>query len=117
PANEETHHFFNRERLQQLKQGAILVNTARGSLIDENALYDALESRYISAAGLDVFENEPYQPVNENKDLRTLPNVVLTPHVGSNTDACSKRITERVLQNIRLARDGNYKQMDIVSGS
>ena len=115
PANEETHHFINKERLHQLKKGAVFLNTARGSLVDENALYDALKSNHLAGAGLDVFQHEPYQPLEKAKDLRTLSNVVLTPHTGSNTDACSKRITQRVLQNIRYAKDRKYDQMDIVS--
>jgi|SRR5690625_1281314 len=116
PAHDETRHFMNQKRLQTLKPGAFLINTARGSLVDENALYVALKNNHLSAAGLDVFENEPYEPVKKEMDLRSLSNVVLTPHVGSNTDFCSKRITERVLQNIRLARDNKYEQMDIVPG-
>src|SRR5699024_7760254 len=106
PANHDTTHFMNEDRLRQLKSGAILINTARGSLIEENALYDILKINYLTGAALDVFENEPYKPVEKQKDLRTLPNVVMTPHTGSNTEACSKRIAERVIQNIRFARDG-----------
>ncbi len=115
PANENTHRFMNRSRLERLKSGAILINTARGALVDENALYDLLKDRHLSGAGLDVFGNEPYQPIDVNKDLRKLPGVVLTPHIGSNAKECSRRMTERVLQNIRFALEENYEQMDLVT--
>lgn len=116
PVNEETRLYMNHQRLQQLKPGAVLINTGRGALVDENALYDAIQEGHLSGAGLDVFTNEPYKPVTGDKDLRDLSNVVMTPHVGSNTGECSARMTERVIQNIRLAREEKYDQMDIVSG-
>jgi len=115
PANHGTYHYLNEVRLKQLKPGAIVVNTARGSLINENDLYDALEKGYLSGAGLDVFENEPYIPVEPGRDLRELSNVVLTPHIASYTAECSRRMAERVIKNIQLAITENYKQMDIVS--
>lgn len=114
PANEDTYHYMDPKRLHQLPSGAILINTGRGSLIDERALYDVLKSKHVSGAGLDVFMHEPYQPVTEDKDLRDLPNVVLTPHIGSNTGECSTRMTERVIQNIRLALQERYNEMDLV---
>ena len=101
-------------RFQQLKTGAILINTGRGPLVNENALYDVLENGHLSGAGLDVFENEPYYPVKLNKDLRKLPNVVLTPHKGSSTEECARRMAERVVKNIRLAMEGKYEQMDSI---
>lgn len=115
PANKGTYHFLNRDRISWLKPGVILINTGRGSLIDENALYDALKNGQLSGAGLDVFENEPYKPLNPDKDLRELPNVVLTPHIASNTMECSRRMAERVIQNIRFAIEEKYELMDIVS--
>lgn len=114
PANEQTRHYMNRRRLQKLKPGAVLINTGRGALVDENALYDAIREDHLSGAGLDVFINEPYKPVAADKDLRELSNIVLTPHVGSNTAECSARMTERVIRNIRLAREEKYDQMDVV---
>lgn len=116
PANKNTYHFLNRARLEQLKPGAVLINTGRGSLIDENALYDLLENGHLSGAGLDVFENEPYKPINTDKDLRKLSNVVLTPHIASSALECSRRMAERVIQNIHLALEEKYEKMDIVSG-
>lgn len=115
PAKKETHHFLNQARLGQLKPGAILVNTGRGSLVDENALYDVLKNEHLAGAGLDVFAHEPYRPVNPEKDLRKMSNVVLSPHIASSTLECTARMTKRVIQNIRFALEKEYKQMDLIS--
>lgn len=114
PTNRDTYHFISRDKLEQFKHGAVLINTGRGSLIDENALYDSLKNGHLSGAGLDVFENEPYKPVNLNKDLRELSNVVLTPHIASSTVECTRRMAERVIQNIHFALEQKYEKMDIV---
>lgn len=115
PANADTYHYLNRERLQLLKPGAIVINTGRGSLIDEQALFDLLESGHLGGAGLDVFENEPYVPVHPEKDLRKLSNIVLTPHIGSSTEECTKRMAYRVFRNIKLYLQEKYDQMDVVN--
>lgn len=115
PAKKDTYHFLNSNSLTKLKLGAILINTARGSLVDENALYDVLKNGRISGVGLDVFENEPYSPVHPDKDLRNLPNVFLTPHIASSTEECCKRMAERVMQNIRFGVEAKYDLMDIVT--
>ena len=78
PYSESTHHLINKERLASMKRGTVLINTARGSLIDEVELVLALQSGQLSAAGLDVFESEPYSGA-----LQDLPQVVLTPHLAS----------------------------------
>ncbi|MCK5379973.1 MAG: hypothetical protein KAJ81_00800 [Candidatus Latescibacteria bacterium] len=114
PANKETHHYLNFDRLRVLKPSAILINTARGSLVDEAALYDVLAKGKLTGAALDVYQNEPYRPVHPNKDLRTLPNVVLTPHTSSSTREACERVAERVLQNIRYARTKEVQKMDLV---
>lgn len=81
-ATSDTRHFLNRERLGMLKASAILVNTARGALIDEAALVEWLQEQRIAGAGLDVFETEP---LPAGHPLTTLPNVLLTPHCGGMT--------------------------------
>lgn len=81
-ATSDTRHFLNRERLAPLKPGAILVNTARGSLLDEAALVECLREKKIGGAGLDVFETEPLPP---NHPLIAMPNVLLTPHSAGMT--------------------------------
>lgn len=77
--SEESHGLLNRERLAKMKHGALLINTARGAIVDEDALVEALRDNRIAGAGLDVFVNEP---LSASSPLRTLPNVLLTPHIG-----------------------------------
>jgi len=81
PLNDATRHLIDREKLSQMKKSAIIINTARGAVIDEPALAEALANGVIAGAGLDVFENEP----RVNSQLLDLKNVVLLPHIGSAT--------------------------------
>ena len=82
PYTKETHHMINRETLTLMKPTAVIVNTARGNIIDEDALYQALKSGQIAGAGVDVFAAEP---LSVESPLLTLENAVLTPHVSSQT--------------------------------
>ena len=79
PATKETLHLMNAERFKLMKKSAFVINTARGDIIDEKALVDALNNNEIAGAGLDVFETEPNLP----NELKTLENVVSFPHLGS----------------------------------
>ena len=99
PLTGETRGFIGERELGLMKPTAILINTARGPVVDENALYRALKERRIWAAGLDVFETEPL-PLDS--PLRTLPNVVLLPHIGS---ATIKTRTDMALIAARNIRD------------
>ena len=112
PAN---HQFLNRTRLSLIPSRAWLINTARGSVVDESALYDALTEKRLAGAALDVFDREPYVPAEPSRDLRTLPNVVLAPHVGSHTREANRGMAERALQNIMRAEAGDYRGMDILN--
>jgi len=96
PATPETIGLMNRERLALMPKGAILANTARGSLVDEGALIDALASGQIAAAGLDVFVNEP----GGNSDFFELDNVFLLPHIGSATKETRDAMGMRALDNL-----------------
>lgn len=96
PAREGTRRMIDARKLESMRPGAILVNTARGDLVDEAALADALEREHLGAAGLDVFEHEP--AVSER--LLALHNVVLLPHLGSATTASRVAMGERVLTNL-----------------
>jgi phosphoglycerate dehydrogenase-like enzyme len=111
----ETFRFIDRDRLSAMRRDAWLINTARGAVVDEVALYDAVASGRIAGAALDVFDREPYEPVDPARDLRTLENVILTPHVGSHTAAANRRMAERALENIRLAIAGRFDRMDLLN--
>ena len=82
--NQRTRHMIGRNELKIMKKNAFLVNTSRGSVVDETALIEALQTDQISGAGLDVFETEP---LPENSPLRKLSNVILTPHTAGEPDA------------------------------
>ena len=81
PLTETTYHLVNAKRISTMKKSAYIINTSRGEIIDEDALYDALKEGKIAGAALDVFEKEP---ATGNK-LTTLPNVICTPHIGAQT--------------------------------
>ena len=115
PATPDNARFIDRERLGMLGSACWLINTARGAVVDENALYDALVSGRIRGAGVDVFEREPYVPVDPARDLRKLENAVLTPHMGSNTVEANARMAQRALRNIALAEAGDYRSMDLLN--
>ncbi len=115
PASPENARFLNAERLGLLAPHAWLINTARGAVVDEAALYDALAAGRLGGAVLDVFDREPYVPVDPSRDLRTRGNVVLTPHIGSNTAACNRRMAERAIRNVRLGAAGEYDRMDLLN--
>jgi phosphoglycerate dehydrogenase-like enzyme len=78
------------------------------------ALFDALTSGRIAGAALDVFEREPYEP-RDGRDLRTLPNVLLIPHIGSHTFEANRRMAERALGNILLAEARDFARMDLLN--
>jgi phosphoglycerate dehydrogenase-like enzyme len=115
PSVPETRHFLSGERLGLLPAGCWIVNTARGALVDEAALFDALAEGRIAGAALDVFEREPYLPVAPGKDLRARANVIMTPHISSSTREACNRMAERALRNIRLAEAGKYAEMDLLN--
>lgn len=96
PATPETTNLMNEARLSLLPGGAILVNTARGSLVDEAALVEALKSGKLAAAGLDVFQVEP----GGNRDLAKLDNVFMLPHIGSATRETRDAMGFRALDNL-----------------
>jgi D-3-phosphoglycerate dehydrogenase len=88
PANEKTKQLVNKDMIDQMKDGAILVNAARGALIEESDLVAALKEGKLAGAALDVFENEP----NVNEELRDLDNVVLTPHIAGSTQEAQAKV-------------------------
>ena len=90
--NIHSRSFVNKQFLSNVRPNCIIVNAARGPVIDEVALYDALKDQKLAGAALDVFENEPFVPVDPAKDISALENVILTPHVGSSTTEACQRI-------------------------
>ncbi len=98
PATPETRHLINRERLALMPPHAYLVNTARGDVVEEAALVEALRERRIAGAGLDVYEREP----QVSEGLLALENVVLLPHLGSATTETRVAMGMRALENLRL---------------
>ncbi len=98
PATPETRHLMNAGRLALMKRGAYLVNTARGDVVDEAALVEALRSGHLAGAGLDVFEREP----EVTPALLQMENVVLLPHLGSATREARIGMGMRALENLRL---------------
>ncbi len=112
PASPETHHIINAARIAMMKPTAYLINTARGDLIDEEALIAALEAGKLGGAGLDVYAQEP------NIDLRllALPNVITLPHLGSATVEGREASGERVIANIRFWADGHRPPDQVLEG-
>lgn len=103
PATKETHHLLSAERLARLQPHAILVNTARGDLIDEAALAEMVRERRLYGVGLDVFEHEPAV----HPGLLNQPNVVLLPHLGSATLESRQDMGDRVILNIMTWQNGH----------
>ncbi len=103
PATKDTHHLLSAERLARLQPHAILINTARGELIDEAALADAVARRSLYGVGLDVFENEPAI----HPGLIGNPHVVLLPHLGSATLEARQDMGDRVILNVMTYQNGH----------
>ena len=99
----ETLLFFDHERIMSMKKGAILINTARGGIVDETSLANALKIGHLAAAGLDVFEAEPLQPGSK---LLNQKNIIFSPHIGSATASTRKRMAQLAVENVVAAING-----------
>ncbi|MEM2252493.1 MAG: NAD(P)-dependent oxidoreductase, partial [Candidatus Bathyarchaeia archaeon] len=97
PLTKETYHMLNAEKLRLVKKTAYIVNTSRGAVIDEKALYEALKEGRIAGAALDVFEKEP---ISMDNPLLKLDNVVLTPHIGSASYETRSKMAEMTADNL-----------------
>ncbi|MEM6740564.1 MAG: D-glycerate dehydrogenase [Pseudomonadota bacterium] len=109
PHTPSTFHLMNARRLKLMKPQAVLVNTSRGEVVDENALTRMLRAGEIAGAGLDVYENG----TDVNPRLRELPNVVLLPHMGSATQEGRVEMGEKVIINVKTFADG-HRPPDLV---
>ncbi|WP_073975109.1 2-hydroxyacid dehydrogenase [Erythrobacter donghaensis] len=103
PLTEETRHLIDARRIALMKPGSSIVNTARGELIDQEALIAALESGHLAGAGLDVYPNEPHV----DQRLIAHPNVMTLPHIGSATAEGREDSGHKVIANIRMWADGH----------
>lgn len=111
PLTAETHHLICNKQFEMMKRSAILINTARGSVVDEKALIEALQNNVIAGAGLDVYENEPFI----SPELLKMEQVVLMPHLGSATIETRCEMSYAVAQNILSAFDGQMPE-NMVNG-
>lgn len=102
----ETEKLLGQREIESMKQGSVIVNTSQGKVIDEKALTEALKSRRIAYAGLDVFEEEP--PSKDNP-LFSLDNTVLSPHIGFNTTEAAKRCTDLCINNVVSFLEGHIQ--------
>jgi D-lactate dehydrogenase len=124
--NEKTHHLLNKENMQHIKHGAILINTARGELVETGALVTLLKSGQIAGAGLDVLEGErqlkeemevlergnaDFKILFEDHALMDLPNVVVTPHIAFNTHEAVEEIMKTTIENIATFVSGTPKNV------
>ena len=114
PRTDATANLFDRARLGRMKPGAILVNCARGGIVDEDALADALRDGRLGAAGLDVFAQEPIPPGHA---LLALPNVVLTPHSAASTEEGARRMAVAMADNLLAGLDGTLDPNVVVNPS
>jgi len=112
PKTPETTGMFDAARLARMKRTAFLVNTARGGIVDENALYDALKANRIAGAALDVFVEEPTP--NDNP-LLTLPNFIAAPHVAGVTREAVDRMAVVAVQNILSVLDGKPTRDNVIN--
>lgn len=112
PHTAETHEMINAERIGMMKPSTYLINTARGDLVNEDALIDALQNERIGGAGLDVYQNEPAI----DPRFLTLKNTVLLPHMGSATFEGREASGERVITNIRVWADGHRPPDQVLEG-
>ena len=120
---ESTYHVINKETIQMMKDGVIIVNTARGSLINTDDLIEGIESKKIGYAALDVVENESHLYYQEYKNevinhhqlaiLRSFPNVLLTPHTAFFTHQAVSDMVEHSIESIVADRDGKENKFRV----
>ena len=112
PLTEESRHMLSTEQFKKMKNTAVVINTSRGALIDEEALIKALEDGEIAGAGLDVYEKEPF---DANSKLRFMDNVVLTSHIAFNTAEAMVDLHKEVTADIVRVLKGE-RPVNVVNG-
>lgn len=106
PLNDATRNMISYEELGKIKKDAFLINTSRGGIVDEEALYDALRNNKLRGAALDVYENEPLQET----PLKELDNVIMTPHIGAYTEEAIENMSIHAAQNLIDVLEGRKPQ-------
>lgn len=102
PLTDETRLLLNKDAFSQMKQGAVIINTARGGVVDTDALIDTLKSGHLGGAGIDVYPDEPNVP----DALKQMPNAVLTPHIGTNTYEARRGMARAAAERILMVKEG-----------
>lgn len=109
PLNDESYHLINEQRLAMMKKTAILVNVARGAVVDERALTDAIKNGTIAAAGIDVYSKEPIEKTNPYNEIAGMDNVLLTPHMAWGAYESRMRCMSEIVKNIDAFLDGEKR--------
>jgi glycerate dehydrogenase len=112
PLTTETRHMINRDKFALMKKSAYLINTARGEIVNQNDLIDALKEQLIAGASLDVFENEP---LNDKEPLFEFDNVVLTPHIAGQTIESRTRIITLLVDSLIAVLSGEIPKREILA--
>ena len=115
PLTDETHHILDAQAFEAMKETAYVINVGRGGLVDEKALIQALKSKHIAGAALDVFEKEP---LDENSPLWDMENVIISPHVSGLSQHLSEETLDLFIENLNryLADLPLYNQVDLKRG-
>ncbi len=108
PLDDRTHHLIDGAALDAMKPGAVLVNIARGPVVDTAALVERLRTGHLGGAGLDVFEEEP---LPADHPLRAMPNVIVTPRIGGMSDVYAKQVHPLVVHNLTCFAAGRIADM------
>ena len=105
PLNEDSRHLINKDTIAKMKQGAYIINAARGPVVDSKALAEALNSGYLAGAGIDVFENEP--PIDTSHPLLNCKNTIVTPHIAFASAESMKLRAQIVFENLKKWMEGD----------
>ena len=111
PYTKENHHLINEKSISLMKKGAYLINTARGELIETEALVSALGDGFVAGAGLDVLEGERGFKKGDIIPMLDMPNVVMTPHIAFDTKEAETRIMQTTIDNIKGFISGNVQNL------
>ena len=112
PYTIETHHLIDAKRIASMKDGVYIINTARGRIIDQTSLIEALRSGKVAGAGLDVFEEEPLDP---ESPLASMDNVVLCPHLAASSEEAMKRMAIQVAEGVLRVMNGEAPDYPVVN--